>query len=292
MKKKSDTFLLQVRDHRLVYYFILIALICLSGLPGYAQTNSKVSGVVLSATDNLPLIGVNIVQKGTTNGVVTDIDGHFEFSVPSNATLTISYIGYVEQEVKVTSATRRFNVLLREDSQTLDEVVVVGYGVQKKKLVTGATVQVKGDDIQKLNTVSPLSALQSQTPGVNIMKKSGQPGEGFKVNIRGIGTIGNSQPLYIVDGVSRGNIDYLNPSDIESLDVLKDAASAAIYGSRAANGVILVTTKQGKAGKASIQYDGYFGVQNVYKTASLLNAQEYAMMMNEAQVNSGLKPYD
>lgn len=292
MKKKSDTFLSQVHDHQLVYYFILIALICLSGLPGYAQTNSKVSGVVLSATDNLPLIGVNIVQKGTTNGVVTDIDGNFEFSVPSNATLTISYIGYVEQEVKVTSATRRFNVLLREDSQTLDEVVVVGYGVQKKKLVTGATVQVKGDDIQKLNTVSPLSALQSQTPGVNIMKKSGQPGEGFKVNIRGIGTIGNSQPLYIVDGVSRGNIDYLNPSDIESLDVLKDAASAAIYGSRAANGVILVTTKQGKAGKASIQYDGYFGVQNVYKTASLLNAQEYAMMMNEAQVNSGLKPYD
>lgn len=134
MKKKSDTFLSQVHDHRLVYYFILIALICLSGLPGYAQTNSKVSGVVLSATDNLPLIGVNIVQKGTTNGVVTDINGNFEFSVPSNATLTISYIGYVEQEVKVTSATRRFNVLLREDSQTLDEVVVVGYGVQKKKL--------------------------------------------------------------------------------------------------------------------------------------------------------------
>lgn len=120
------------------------------------------------------------------------------------------------------------------------------------------------------------------------MKKSGQPGEGFKVNIREIGTIGNSQPLYIVDGVARGDIDYLNPADIESLDILKDAASAAIYGSRAANGVVLVTTKQGKAGKASIEYDGYFGVQNPYRMTPVLNAQEYAIIMDEAKVNSGL----
>lgn len=258
----------------------------------WAQT-VEVKGTVLSATDNLPLIGVNIVEKGTTNGTVTDIDGRFQMTVSNvGARLVVSYIGFIDQELVIKPGVTLYKVILREDSQALDEVVVVGYGVQKKKLVTGATVQVKGDDIQKMNTVSPLSALQSQTPGVNIMKKSGQPGEGFKVNIRGLGTIGNSQPLYIVDGVARDNIDYLNPADIESLDVLKDAASAAIYGARAANGVVLVTTKQGKAGKAQISYDGYFGVQNVYKRAPLLNAREYAMIMNEAQLNSGLQPYD
>lgn len=278
MKRKRKTFIL------IAFMFLSVSSIFAQGLP--------IKGTVVSATDHQPLIGVNIVEKGTTNGAVTDLDGNFQLSVSRNAVLIASYIGYVEQEIPVNPGKSVYNVTLREDSQALDEVVVVGYGVQKKKLVTGATVQVKGDDIQKLNTVSPLSALQSQTPGVNIMKKSGQPGEGFKVNIRGIGTIGNSQPLYIVDGMARDNIDYLNPSDIESLDVLKDAASAAIYGARAANGVILVTTKQGKAGKAQISYDGYYGVQNVYKRAPLLNAQEYAMIMNEAQVNSGLQPYD
>lgn len=285
--------LLQCQCRRITRHWFLTLLILFCAIPLYAQTGEhRITGNVLSAGDNQPLPGVNIVQKGTTNGTVTDMDGNFNLSVPTNATLVVSYIGFLEQEVAVSSGKSHYEIRLREDTQLLDEIVVVGYGVQKKKLVTGATVQVKGDDIQKLNTVSPLSALQSQTPGVNIMKKSGQPGEGFKVNIRGLGTIGNSQPLYIVDGVSRGNIDYLNPSDIESLDVLKDAASAAIYGSRAANGVILVTTKQGKAGKASIQYDGYFGIQNVYRTAPLLNAQEYAMIMNEAQVNSGLRPHD
>lgn len=291
MKRKRKTFLLKNLAKESVRGCFLLAFMFLSVSSLFAQ-GLPIKGTVISATDNQPLIGVNIVEKGTANGSVTDLDGNFQLSVSENAVLIVSYIGYLEQEVKVSAGKSVYNITLKEDSQALDEVVVVGYGVQKKKLVTGATVQVKGDDIQKLNTVSPLSALQSQTPGVNIMKKSGQPGEGFKVNIRGIGTIGNSQPLYIVDGVARDNIDYLNPSDIESLDVLKDAASAAIYGARAANGVILVTTKQGKVGKAQISYDGYYGVQNVYKRAPLLNAQEYAMIMNEAQVNSGLQPYD
>lgn len=291
MKRRRKTFFLKKLAGESVRGCFLIAFMLVSVSSLLAQ-GLPVRGTVISATDNQPLIGVNIVEKGTTNGSVTDLDGNFQLSVSENAVLIVSYIGYVEQEVKVSPGKSVYNVTLKEDSRALDEVVVVGYGVQKKKLVTGATVQVKGDDIQRLNTVSPMSALQSQTPGVNIMKKSGQPGEGFKVNIRGIGTIGNSQPLYIVDGMARDNIDYLNPSDIESLDVLKDAASAAIYGARAANGVILVTTKQGKAGKAQISYDGYYGVQNVYKRAPLLNAQEYAMIMNEAQVNSGLQPYD
>ncbi len=154
------------------------------------------------------------------------------------------------------------NVTFNEDKQSLDEVVVVGYGVQKKKLVTGATVQLKGDDIAKLNTTNPLSAMQGQTPGVNIVSTSGQPGAAMSVTIRGLGTVGNSQPLYLIDGVG-GDITTLNPADIESIDVLKDAASAAIYGAQAANGVVLVTTKSGKEGSSKITYDGYVGWQTL-----------------------------
>lgn len=289
MKRRITLFSLQNRNHQLLQPLFFISLLLLFSLQAKAQSGRMtIQGIITSASDNLPLIGVNVVEKGTTNGTITDFDGNFELTVSPGVTLTASYIGYLEEEVKVIQGNTFYHVMMKENSLALDEVVVVGYGVQKKKLVTGATVQVKGDDIQKLNTVSPLSALQSQTPGVNIVKKSGQLGEGFKVNIREIGTIGNSQPLYIVDGVARGDIDYLNPADIESLDVLKDAASAAIYGSRAANGVVLVTTKQGKAGKASIEYDGYFGVQNPYRMTPVLNAQEYAIIMDEAKVNSGL----
>ena len=211
--------------------------------------------------------------KGTSNGVITDIDGNFSLEVEPGVTLVFSYIGYTAKEVVVGNQSV-INVQLSEDTELLDEVVVVGYGVQKKKLVTGATVQVKGDDIARLNTTSALGALQSQTPGVNIVASNGQPGEGFKVNIRGLGTVGNSAPLYVIDGVAGGDINTLNPADIESVDVLKDAASAAIYGARAANGVILVTTKQGKVGKMSLSYDGYVGWQNVYKEPGTLNAQE------------------
>ncbi len=184
------------------------------------------------------------------------------------------------------------NVVLRDDTEALDEVIVVGYGVQKKKLVTGSTVQVKGDDLTKLNTVSALGALQSQSPGVNITKGSGMPGEGYKVSIRGIGTTGNSSPLYVVDGITVSDINNINPSDIESIDVLKDAASAAIYGARAANGVILVTTKQGKKGKMAASYDGYFGIQNLVNNVTPLNAQQYVEIMDEAHANSGAAPID
>ncbi|MCD7850625.1 MAG: TonB-dependent receptor plug domain-containing protein [Parabacteroides sp.] len=208
------------------------------------QQEKKVSGKIVDQ-DGEPVVGANIVERGTTNGVISDLDGNFSLSVRDNAELQISYIGYVDQIIPV-AGKERFDIVLKEDSQSLDEVVVVGYGVQKKKLVTGATVQVKGDDLQKLNTVNPLGTLQSQAPGVSIVKNSGVPGEGFKISVRGVGTTGDSTPLYIVDGVTTSSIDYLNPADIESIDVLKDAASAAIYGARAANGVVLVVTKQGK----------------------------------------------
>lgn len=251
--------------------------------------SGKVTGIVLDA-DGEPVIGANVVVKGTTNGTITDLDGNFTLEAPENAVLQITYIGYMMQEVKAGPGT--IKVSLREDSQKLDEVVVVGYGVQKKKLVTGASVQVKGDDIQKLNTVSALGALQSQTPGVNITQQSGMPGEGFNVTIRGLGTVGSSGPLYIIDGVTGADINDLNPSDIQSIDVLKDAASAAIYGARAANGVILVTTKQGRVGKASISLDAYWGIQNPYKMPEVLSPQDYAMLQNEGRGNDNLALYD
>ena len=161
--------------------------------------------------------------------------------VSSNATLEFSYIGYMTQ-LQPVGGKNEINVNLKEDTQKLDEVVVVGYGVQKKKLVTGATVEVKGEDIAKLNTTQALGALQSQSPGVNIQAVSGQPGDGFKINIRGAGTNGNTAPVYVIDGVAGGDINALNPADIERIDVLKDAASCAIYGSSGANGCLLYTS--------------------------------------------------
>lgn len=256
----------------------------------FQAVEKKITGVVYDEA-GIPVIGANILEKGTTNGTITDIDGNFSLTVSDKAVLVVSYIGYDQQEI-VVQGKDSFVINLKEDSQTLEEVVVVGYGVQKKKLVTGATVQVKGEDLQKLNTVNPMGALQSQSPGVNITKTSGQPGSEFKVSVRGIGTVGDSSPLYIVDGVTVSNIDYLSPSDIESIDVLKDAASAAIYGARAANGVILVTTKQGKSGKAVIEYDGYVGWQNIVQNVTPLNAQQYAMIMSEAAENSEMNPFD
>lgn len=250
---------------------------------------TALSGVVLD-NKGIPIIGANIMEKGTGNGTITDMDGKFKLTVADNATINVSYVGYIAQNLS-TVGQQFIKVSLDENNQNLNEVVVVGYGIQKKKLVTGATVQVKGADLQKMNTVSPVSALQSQSPGVNIVKSSGQPGADFKINIRGIGTTGDAAPLFIVDGVTMGSIDYLSPSDIESIDVLKDAASAAIYGARAANGVILVTTKQGKAGKAMIDYDGYVGVQNMWTKVRPLNAQEYTMIMNEAAQNAGTPPF-
>ena len=253
------------------------------------QQAKKVTGTVTDAYG--PVIGANVLEKGTTNGVITDIDGNFTLDVQPGATLVISFIGYTPQEIVVGDQTT-INVQLKEDTEVLDEVVVVGYGVQKKKLVTGATVQVKGDKLASLNTTSALSAMQSMTPGVNITQSSGQPGEGFKVNIRGLGTVGSYAPLYVIDGVTGGDINSLNPSDIESIDVLKDAASCAIYGARGANGVILVTTKQGKAGKMQVTYDGYFGWQNSPKMPELLNARQYMEVQDMILFNQGGSPID
>jgi len=251
------------------------------------QATKKITGTVVDAMG--PVIGASIIEKGTTNGTVTDFDGNFSLNVKPGATIVVSFIGFETQEIKVGNQ-ENFSITLKDDNAVLEEVVVVGYGVQKKKLVTGATVQVKGEDIAKLNTTNALTAMQSSTPGVQITQSSSQPGKGFKVNIRGVGTIGNSSPLLIIDGINAGTADNglngINPNDIESIDVLKDAASAAIYGARAANGVILVTTKQGKAGKVQLQYDGFVGWSNAYKVPGLVNAQQYMQLINETNFNT------
>ena len=251
------------------------------------QATKKITGSVVDAMG--PVIGASVVEKGTTNGTVTDFDGNFTLNVKPGATIVVSFIGFETQEIKVGNQDN-YQITMKDDNAVLEEVVVVGYGVQKKKLVTGATVQVKGEDIAKLNTTNALTAMQASTPGVNITQSSSQPGQGFKVNIRGVGTIGESSPLLIIDGINAGTADNglngLNPNDIESIDVLKDAASAAIYGARAANGVILVTTKQGKAGKLQIQYDGFVGWSNAYKVPAMVNAQQYMQIINETSFNT------
>ena len=253
------------------------------------QQQKTVSGTVSDAQG--PVIGATIMEKGTSNGTVTDFDGNFTLNVKPGAVLVISYVGYLTQEVPVGNSSN-FNITLREDNKALEEVVVVGYGVQKKKLVTGATVEVKGEDIQKLNTTQVLGALQSQTPGVNITARSGQPGDGFKVAIRGAGTNSDTKPIYVIDGVAGGDINNLNPADIERIDVLKDAASAAIYGANGANGVVLVTTKQGKAGKVSVSYDANIGWQNIYRLPQMLTAKQYMEIQDVVAFNSGQSVYD
>jgi len=268
---------------------MVLLMVMLSGM-AFAQQKT-ITGKVTDET-GAPVPGTTIIVKGTTTGIVTDMDGNYSLSVPATAkTLVFSFVGMTSQEVIVGTQTN-ISVKMLSESIGLEEVVAIGYGVQKKKLNTGATVQVSGDNLQKMSTTNALSALQSQSPGVEITQSSGQPGEGFKVTIRGLGTVGSSAPLYVIDGVAGGDINAFNTSDIESVDVLKDAASAAIYGARAANGVVLVTTKKGKAGKLQLSYDGYYGVQYAAKMPAMLNAKEYMSMMDETRFNEANPTYD
>ena len=268
---------------------VILALVLCSFGQAMAQSSGKISGTVLSKATGEPLIGVSVTIVGTGKGSVTDINGLFAVPAKVGETLKFSYIGYETTEIKITG--EKLTVRLTEDSRSLEEVVVVGYGVQKKKLNTGATLQVKGDEVAKMNTTSPLQALQGKTPGVNIASTSGQPGADMKVTIRGLGTVGNSGPLYIIDGIE-GDITSLNASDIQSIDVLKDAASAAIYGAQAANGVVLVTTKQGTKGHGQVSFDAYTGVQNVARTTPMLNSTQYMTIMDEQSLNSKGGVYD
>ncbi len=265
--------------------FTLLFWLCTS-LAAISQ-NIEISGIVISGSDNEPLPGVNIVVKGTTNGTVTNIDGAFKLSAPQNSVLAISYIGYKEVEVTAKN-TNPLRIVLQDDSEALEEVVVIGYGTQKKSVVTAAIARVTSEDLENVAPVRIDNALKGLAAGVTVTSSSGQPGEAARVRVRGVGTINNSNPLYIVDGMPiDGGIDYLNPNDIKSIEVLKDAASGAVYGARAANGVILVTTKNGQQGKTSVSYDFSYSLQNPWKKKEMLNASEYALMMNEGALNAG-----
>ena len=264
---------------KLVKVALFMLPVMLLSLLSLGQTIS-VQGTVTNENGD-PVPGVTIVVKGSTQGTISSTNGSFSFSeVPSDATLVFSFIGMKTQEILVDGQSM-INVTMEEEAIGIDEVVAIGYGVQKKKLTTGANINVGSDDLIQQSTSEALEAIQSQAPGVNIVQNSGMPGEGFKVNIRGLGTIGHSQPLYVIDGVAGGDINNLSPADIESIDILKDAASAAIYGSRAANGVILVTTKQGRRGDIQVTYDGYYGIQQIENMEKPLNAKQFMEIYNE-----------
>jgi TonB-linked SusC/RagA family outer membrane protein len=258
---------------------------------GTNETADKVTvkGTVLDTKEE-PLIGVIIAIKSQSISTVSDINGEFSLKVPRNSILRTSYLGFSSQEFKI-SDNRELRIILQEDARQLEDVIVVGYGIQKKSVITAAISSVKRDALEKVAPTRIDNVLKGMVSGVSITQASGQPGDGSRVRIRGIGTINDSEPLYIVDGMPiGGGLGYLNPSDVESVEVLKDAASAAIYGARGANGVILVTTKKGELGKATFNYNVSFGWQNPWRKVDVLNATEYAILMNEIRMNDGETP--
>lgn len=271
-------------------WFVLFSVCTMQS--GFAQGEPQlVTGTVLSAEDNMGIPGASITIEGTNLGTSTDFDGKFKIEAKQGNVIIISFIGYITQRITVGSQ-KTINVTLKTESTELKEIVVVGYGTQKKALLTGAISQVSGDNLEKTGTANAILAMQGQVSGVQITSTSGQPGESLNVVIRGMGSISGSSPLYVVDGILTSDITYLNNSDIESISILKDAASAAIYGSQASNGVVLVTTKKGKRGSASkITFEQYYGVQSVRRKVDLLNAKEYATIINEAALNSGRSAY-
>ena len=254
---------------------------------GWAQSTISVSGTVLDG--DLPLPGVSVTVKGSFAGTATDLDGRFNLAVESGATLVFSYIGYLKQEIQVAQTVSDLNVQLKADVAGLEEAIVIGYGNQQRSKISGAVTTVDIKEATSIPVLRTEQALQGRAAGVQVTQNSGQPGSTQTIRIRGLGSINNSDPLFIVDGIPSGGIDYLNPSDIESISILKDAASTAIYGARGANGVVLITTKKGsRNSKATLTYDSYVGMQEPWKYMAVLNAEEYAILMNESRAAAGL----
>lgn len=251
-----------------------------------------ITGKIIDVQDK-PIVGVNIVEKGTSNGTVSDIEGNFSLKASPNAILQITYIGYLAQEIS-TEGKNSFTIVLVEDTKALDELVVIGYGMVKKSDLTGSVSSVKAEDINAFATSNVLQALQGRSPGVMVKQNSGSPGGAVSVRIRGTNSIqGNNEPLYVIDGFpsSSSKPTVLDNSNIESLEILKDASAVAIYGSRGANGVVLITTKKGKEGKTRVDYEGSLGFQSLRKKIEMMNATEYANFYNLQRVNDGLQPY-
>lgn len=261
----------------------------LLGLCGFAYAqNIQIKGTVTSATDSYPIIGASVVDKADkTNGTITDIDGNFTLTVKPGSEITFSYIGYKTLTLKAETS---MSVIMHEDSEMLQEVVVTGYTTQRKADLTGSISVVSMDEIAKQNENNPMKAMQGRVPGMNITA-DGNPSGSTTIRIRGIGTLNNNDPLYIIDGVpTKGGMHELNGNDIESIQVLKDAASASIYGSRAANGVIIITTKKGKEGQLKINFDASVSASMYTNKLEVLNTEEYGRAMWQAYVNEGQDP--
>lgn len=255
---------------------------------GQGGKMKNISGVVVDET-GMPVIGVSVLVKGTTNGVITDLDGNYRLTdVPENASLVFSYIGYQTVELKA-NGKGLDEITMKEDNELLDEVVVVGYGVQKKRDVTTAIASIRASDLKGQPVTSMAEAMVGKMPGVQVSQSTGAPGSSLQIKVRGTGTItAGTSPLYVVDGVplAQEQLNTFNMNDVESIEVLKDASSAAIYGSRGSNGVVLITTKKGQEGHATVSYNGYYGWQTVSKKIDMLNAYEYADLVNDARNNT------
>ncbi|TXE07288.1 TonB-dependent receptor [Seonamhaeicola algicola] len=267
----------------------MVATFLLAGtLAGFAQ-DIKISGVV-SDENGQPLTGANIVVKGTTTGAQTDFDGNYSLTASRNATLVVSYLGFITKEVAVNGKSQ-INVTLVEDASQLDEIVIVGYGATKKSDLTGAVAVVGSKDIEKYTYNDASQALQGRVAGVSVQSAGGAPGAGSNFLIRGATSFSNNEPLFVIDGMITGSMSSVAPQDIESISVLKDASALAIYGSRAANGVIIITTKKGKGGKVNISLDTSYGIQKVINTYDWANASQYAQIVNNARDNDGQERY-
>lgn len=256
--------------------FSVILLCVLSFQLLSAQDSWLLTGKVIGEDDGLPVIGATILIKESSQGTVTNIDGEFTINIPPNSSIAISMIGFKTFEQKINSDNTSLNVSLETDTYVLEEVVSVGYGTMKKSDLTGAVASVKSEDLQKTPAAGLDQALQGKVAGVTVNANSGQPGQAAVVRIRGIGTVNNSSPIYVVDGMIVEDISFLSPNDIESTEILKDASATAIYGSRGANGVILISTKKGTKGKAKISVNSYFGVQNRWNKLDLMQRDEFA----------------
>lgn len=264
------------------YLTVLLLLITFSA---WSQSRT-VTGKVASQDDGSGIPGVNVVEKGTNNGTVTDVDGNYSINVNEGATLVFSFVGYTGQEVAVGSQST-INVSLAADVTALQEVVVVGYGTQEKKELTSAVTSVKEADFNKGTVNDPIQLLQGKVAGLNITRPGGDPNAGFNVRLRGVSTFGaNSEPLVVIDGVIGGSLSTVDPNDIASIDVLKDASAAAIYGSRGGSGVILVTTKSGKAGRVTVDYNGSYAIENMANTIEVMSAEEYLQVPGARDLGS------
>lgn len=254
----------------------LIILLFLSGYSLMAQTNT-VTGIVVDSKTGDALIGAAILEKGTQNGVITNLDGVFNIKVRPNCVLVFSYLGYQTQEL-APGSNRNIQIRLVENNKQLDEVVVIGYGVQKKSDITGSISSISGSDISNVPVSSSVQALQGKATGVQIVQNTGAPGAKTTIKIRGTGTINDSEPLYVVDGFIVDDIEHINPNDIANIEILKDAASGSIYGSRGANGVVLISTKKGSEGKLKINFDSYVGFSSPWKKIEVMGVEDFAVM--------------